>query len=102
MVHGKKTDVVSVAGIPIGPTWHGRFFLGADANGRDVAVRLLYGGRHSREIGVIATLITIVVPTITGGATGYFRGPNPAGLGRGVRLLLALPVVLLRVSLGGA
>ena len=34
-------------GIPIGPTWHSRFFFGADFNGRDVAVRLLYGGRNS-------------------------------------------------------
>jgi peptide/nickel transport system permease protein len=40
-VDGKLTDVVSVDGIPIGPTWHGRFLLGADSNGRDVAVRLL-------------------------------------------------------------
>ena len=46
-VNGKLTDVVSPDGIPIGPTWHGRFFLGADGNGRDVAVRLLYGCRSS-------------------------------------------------------
>ena len=37
------------------------YFLGADANGRDVAVRLLYGGRNSLEIGVVATLITMVI-----------------------------------------
>jgi peptide/nickel transport system permease protein len=43
-VGGELRDVVSVQGIPIGPTWHGRFFLGADANGRDVAVRLLTAG----------------------------------------------------------
>ena len=42
----------SLDGIPIGPTWQGEFFLGADTNGRDVAVRLLYGGRNSLLIGV--------------------------------------------------
>ena len=42
-VGGKATDVVNAIGLPIGPTWHSRFFLGADTNGRDVAVRLLYG-----------------------------------------------------------
>ena len=42
---------VSVTGIPIGPTWTSKYFFGADRNGRDVAVRLLYGGRNSLEIG---------------------------------------------------
>src|SRR3954462_541867 len=54
-VDGK--DVVSPGGIPTGPTWGGKFFLGADSNGRDVAVRLLYGGRNSLEIGFIKTFI---------------------------------------------
>src|ERR1700712_4374101 len=46
-VGGQLKDVVSPDGTPIGPTWQGRFFLGADGNGRDIAVRLLYGGRTS-------------------------------------------------------
>src|SRR5581483_5904858 len=50
-VGGKKEYVLSVTGIPIGPTWHTHFLLGADGSGRDVAVRLLYGGRNSLEIG---------------------------------------------------
>ena len=54
MIDGKKTDVVSLDGVPIGPTWQGEFFLGADTNGRDTAVRLLYGGRNSLLIGVVA------------------------------------------------
>src|SRR5919202_1453732 len=37
-VGGRDVDVVSPDGIPIGPTWHGRFLLGADQNGRDIAV----------------------------------------------------------------
>src|SRR5215471_18337199 len=65
-IGGKKTYVVDPTGIPIGPTWHSQYFLGADANGRDVAVRLLYGGRNSLEIGVIATLITMFFAMILG------------------------------------
>ena len=65
-VGGKDVNVVSTEGIPIGPTWHGRFFLGADQNGRDVAVRLLYGGRNSLEIGLVAALITMFLATIIG------------------------------------
>jgi peptide/nickel transport system permease protein len=99
-VHGKLTDVVSVAGIPIGPTWHGRFFLGADTNGRDVAVRLLYGGRNSLEIGFVATFITMFLATIIGVAAGYFRGWVDGILSRVLDVMWAYPVVLLGVALG--
>ena len=78
-------------GIPIGPTWHGRFFLGADPNGRDVAVRLLYGGRNSLEIGVVATLITMVLATIVGIVAGYFRGVVDGVLARVLDLIWAYP-----------
>ncbi len=38
---------------PIGPTWDPHhYFLGADNQGRDVAARLLYGGRNSLLIGI--------------------------------------------------
>jgi peptide/nickel transport system permease protein len=93
-------DVVSVAGIPIGPTWHGRFFLGADSNGRDVAVRLLYGGRNSLFIAAVATLITMILAIVIGVAAGYFRGAVDGVLSRSMDLVWAYPVVLLGVALG--
>jgi peptide/nickel transport system permease protein len=99
-VGGKLRDVVSVDGIPIGPTWHGRFFLGADSNGRDVAVRLLYGGRNSLEIGGVATLITMILATLIGVAAGYFRGLVDGILARILDVLWAYPVVILGVALG--
>src|ERR1700754_4794087 len=46
-INGKTTPVVSAIVIPIGPTEHAKYFYGADINGRDTAVRLLYGGRNS-------------------------------------------------------
>jgi peptide/nickel transport system permease protein len=99
-VGGRTRDVVSPEGIPVGPTWHGRFFLGADQNGRDIAVRLLYGGRNSLEIGAIATAITISLATIAGGIAGYFRGPVDSVLSRVLDLIWAYPVVLLGIALG--
>src|SRR4029453_3227553 len=60
-VNGKTTNVVGLDGVPIGPQWFkadGKFFLGADRNGRDIMVRLLYGGRNSLMIGVFAAIIT--------------------------------------------
>src|SRR4051812_24562258 len=61
-VGGKPADIVSPTGIPVGPTWHSKYFLGADANGRDVAVRLLYGGGHPPPSRAGATPVTLPPP----------------------------------------
>jgi peptide/nickel transport system permease protein len=99
---GKKTeDVVSPIGIPIGPTWQlHHYFLGADANGRDVAVRLLYGGRNSLEIGAIATIITMIIALILGVVAGYFRGVWDGVIIRVLDIIWAFPAVLLGITLG--
>jgi peptide/nickel transport system permease protein len=99
-VGGKAEDVVSPDGIPIGPTWHGRFLLGADQNGRDIAVRLLYGGRNSLEVGAIATAITMLLATLLGVTAGYFRGAVDGVVSRVLDLIWAYPVVLLGIALG--
>jgi peptide/nickel transport system permease protein len=101
-VGGKQVDVVSPTGVPIGPTWKGRFLLGADSNGRDVAVRLLYGGRNSLEIAAIATSITLVLAIALGVLAGYMRGLADGVLSRLFDLVWAYPAVLLGVALGVA
>jgi peptide/nickel transport system permease protein len=101
-VGGKRVDVVSPQGVPIGPTWKARFLLGADSNGRDVAVRLLYGGRNSLEIAAIATLITMVLAIALGTLAGYSRGLTDGVLSRLFDLVWAYPAVLLGVALGVA
>ena len=77
-VRGKTRDVVSPGGIPTGPTWTSKFLFGADSNGRDVAVRLLYGGRNSLEIGFIATFISCFFATVI----ALSRGVLPRSRGR--------------------
>ena len=99
-VRGHTRDVVSPDGIPIGPTFTGRFFVGADSNGRDVAVRLLYGGRNSLEVGFIATFITCLLATIIALLAGYFRGITDGVLSRTMDLIWAYPVILLGIALG--
>lgn len=101
-VGGKRVDVVSPTGVPIGPTWKARFLLGADSNGRDVAVRLLYGGRNSLEIAAIATLITMLLAVALGTLAGYMRGIADSVLSRLFDLVWAYPAVLLGVALGVA
>src|ERR671918_689057 len=74
VVDGQEKNVVALDGVPIGPTWQGEFFLGADTNGRDVMVRLLYGGRNSLMIGIAAALMTTVLSIVLGLLAGFFRG----------------------------
>ena len=101
-VRGETRDVVSPGGIPTGPTWTGKFLLGADANGRDVAVRLLYGGRNSLQIGFVATFISCFFATIVALSAGYFRGVVDGVLSRTMDLIWAFPVILLGIALGTA
>ncbi|MGN6372708.1 MAG: ABC transporter permease [Solirubrobacteraceae bacterium] len=101
-VGDRSVDVVSPSGVPIGPTWKGRFLLGADSNGRDVAVRLLYGGRNSLEIATIATLLTLLLAVALGTLAGYARGIADGVLSRVFDIVWAYPAVLLGVALGVA
>jgi peptide/nickel transport system permease protein len=101
-VGGKNVDIVSPTGIPTGPTWHSHYFLGADANGRDTAVRLLYGGRNSLEIGTVAMLITMILALILGVIAGYFRGFTDGAISRLLDVIWAFPAVLLGITLGVA
>ena len=78
-VRGHSENVVSLDGVPIGPTFTRHYFFGADTNGRDLAVRLLYGGRTSLLIGGVATIIIIVFGTLVGLLSGYLRGPVDGG-----------------------
>jgi peptide/nickel transport system permease protein len=88
--------------VPIGPTWQGEFFLGADPNGRDIMVRLLYGGRNSLLIGVVAALITTVLSIVLGLISGYFRGASDAVIRSLLDVMWSFPVVILGVALGVA
>jgi peptide/nickel transport system permease protein len=101
-IDGKQKDVVSVDGIPIGPTWRGKFLLGADRNGRDTAVRLLYGGRNSLFIGITAALITALLAVLVGLLAGYSGGVVDGVLSRTLDVIWAFPVILLGVALGVA
>jgi peptide/nickel transport system permease protein len=100
VVDGRTEQVVTFDGVPIGPTWQKKFFLGADSNGRDVAVRLLYGARNSLFIGVTAAIITTCLAVLLGMLAGYFRGWTDAVISRGLDIAWAFPPTLLGVALG--
>jgi peptide/nickel transport system permease protein len=97
-----RVDVVSPSGVPVGPAWSSRYLLGADGNGRDAAVRLLYGGRNSLLISIAAALVATILGTALGLAAGYLRG-IPDVLIRGYfDLAWSFPALLFAIALGSA
>jgi len=104
-VDGKDTNVVGLDGVPIGPQWlkaDGKFFLGADRNGRDIMVRLLYGGRNSLLIGITAALITVFLSIVLGLVSGYFRGATDTVIRALLDVMWSFPVIILGTALGVA
>jgi len=97
--------VVEKAGGVLGPTWwhaHGRFVLGADGLGRDVAVRLLYGGLNSLKIGIGSALICVMVAVLLALLAGFYGGWVDWIITRSFDLIWAFPVLLLAIALGSA
>lgn len=84
---------------PIGPGWRGAFLLGADDLGRDVAARLLYGGRTSLLVAGAATLLCLALGTAAGVLAGFGGRAIDAVLSGVLDLLWAFPVYLLAISL---
>ena len=79
--------------------------LGTDELGRDVLVRLLYGGRISLAVGLTAAVVSAILGTAVGLAAGYYGGRLDALLMRFTDGVIALPflpllIVLAAVDLG--
>jgi peptide/nickel transport system permease protein len=101
-IDGERRFVVSIDGVPIGPTWQAEFFLGADENGRDLMVRLLYGGRTSLLIGAGAVALTVLLAVPLALVAGYFRGRTDSLISRLLDVIWSFPALLLGVLLGTA
>jgi len=72
-----------------GPSW--AHPLGTDDLGQDLLARMLYGGRISLAVGLVAMLIAISVGTVIGATAGYAGGIVDHTLMRITDLFLALP-----------
>src|SRR5271165_3976667 len=95
-----STEGLGLGSTPLGPTWDiGHYFLGADEQGRDVAARLLFGGRNSLFIAGAATLLCLALAALTGLVAGFFGGLVDIVISRVLDVLWAFPIYLLAISL---
>ena len=65
--------------------------LGTDDLGQDLLARMLYGGRISLAVGVVATLIALSLGVLVGAFAGYHGGATDHTLMRVTDLFLSLP-----------
>jgi peptide/nickel transport system permease protein len=65
--------------------------LGTDDLGQDILARMLYGGRISLAVGIVAMLIAISIGTAIGATSGYVGGVLDHTLMRITDMFLSLP-----------
>jgi ABC-type dipeptide/oligopeptide/nickel transport system permease subunit len=87
-------------GVPLGPSSH--LWFGADAEGRDLFVRTMYGARISLFVGVVASGIAVFIGLVVGMTAGFFGGIIDTLLSRSADVLLAVPQILIAVGIVAA
>ena len=82
----------------------GAHWLGTDTLGRDLFARILYGGRISITVGLVATFVALAIGVTYGAVSGFIGGKVDSVMMRLVDILYALPfaifVILLMVFFG--
>jgi peptide/nickel transport system permease protein len=87
-------------GIPKGP--NSQFYFGADAAGRDLFVRVMYGARTSLLVGIVASGLAVLIGTFVGIMAGFFGGWADTTLSRGADVMLAVPGLLISIGIVAA
>jgi len=89
---GRLVSVIDTQGSPL-------LILGADAFGRDIFSRLLYGSRTSLALAVLATLGALILGAAVGGIAGYTGGLVDELLSRFSDFVLVLPAIYVALAL---
>lgn len=102
--HGQNEPYTGIMtdefGIPLGP--NSDFWFGADAAGRDLFVRTMYGARTSLLVGIVASGIAVLIGTIIGLSAGFFGRWTDMTLSRGADVMLAVPQLLISIGIVAA
>jgi len=73
--------------------------LGTDNLGRDILVRLVWGARYTLQCGLVAVLVSAIGGCILGSLAGYYSGKVDNLIMRVMDVLLAIPGMLLAISI---
>lgn len=80
--------------------------MGTDKFGRDILVRILYGGRISLTVGFTAAVISLCIGVTYGGIAGYFGGKVDMVMMRIVDAMYSIPdmlyIILITVVMGSS
>jgi peptide/nickel transport system permease protein len=76
--------------------------FGTDPFSRDVLSRLLYGGRVSLSVALVATLVSITLGTAYGAVAGFAGGVVESVMMRILDALLSIPRLLLLIAIFAA
>src|SRR4051794_12723121 len=90
----------AACGVPLGPS--SPLWFGADAEGRDLFVRTMYGARISLFVGIVASGLAIFIGLVVGLTAGFFGGIVDTVLSRAADVLLAVPQILIAVGVVAA
>ena len=71
--------------------------LGADAFGRDILSRLIYGARTALSIGFFSAMLGCTLGAIIGTTSAYFGGKVDLIIQRLIDLMLSFPIVILAI-----
>ncbi len=83
-------DVKAILLAPSSTHW-----MGTDGLGRDVLSRMLFGGRISLLVGIVAVGIATIIGIILGAIAGYYRGWVDTVIMRLVDVMLSIPTFFL-------
>lgn len=75
------------------------FVFGSDELGRDVLTRLMYGGKTSLLVGVVAVIITTIIGLTVGMIAGFVGGTVDNVLMRFAEIITAIPFLPLLITL---
>jgi peptide/nickel transport system permease protein len=73
--------------------------LGTDTAGRDIFSRLLYAGRVSLSVGLVAVSIYTAIGVVLGALAGYFGGWVDATIMRMADVVLSFPTLIIIITL---
>lgn len=75
------------------------YWLGTDEQGRDILSRIIWGARISLIVGVATVIVSGLIGISIGIVAGYFGGWIDAVISRVIDTFLAIPFILLAISL---